>query len=91
MSAIIDAVDGKADRSSVEPIISAKLVETRQRMEQLERIQEVLESIDPEGLIDMGQDIPKILQIAPIRIVSKRELDGMYFAHFGTSHAIAWM
>lgn len=73
MRVIIDVVDGKVDRSSVEPMIAAKLMETRGRLEQLNRINEVLESVDLEGLIDMSQDVPKIVEIAPIRIASKRK------------------
>ncbi len=72
MKAIIDVVDGRTDRSSVEPIIAAKVIETRERVEELERIREVLETTDLERLIDMSQEIPKIVEVAPIRIVSKR-------------------
>ena len=73
MGIIMDVLDGKADRSLIGPIIATKVAETRERMEQLERVREVLESKDLERLIDMGQDTPRIVQIAPIRIVSKRE------------------
>lgn len=72
MKAIIDVIDGRADRSSIGPIIAAKVVETTERMEELERIREVLETTDLERLIDMSQETPKIVEVAPIRIVSKR-------------------
>jgi effector-binding domain-containing protein len=72
MRAIIDVIDGRADRSSVGPIIAAKVVETRKRVEELERIREVLEKTDVERLIDMSQEIPKMVEVAPIRIASKR-------------------
>jgi effector-binding domain-containing protein len=53
-------------------MITAKVIETRERVEELERIREVLETMDLERLIDMSQEMPKIVEVTPIRIVSKR-------------------
>ena len=73
MRAVVDIIDGRADRSSIGPVIGSKVAEVKERMNELERIREVLERNDLERILDMSQDIPRIVDIAPMRVVTKRE------------------
>lgn len=73
MRAIVDVIDGRSDRSVICPIIEAMIADVRGRVEELEGIRKVLERNDLERILDMSQEIPKVVDIAPMRVVTKRD------------------
>ncbi len=73
MRTVVDIIDGRADRSAIGPIIEARVAAVREQAEELERIRGVLERNDLERILDMSQDLPKVVDTASMRVVSKRE------------------
>lgn len=73
MRSLLDVIDGRADRSAVRAVIEARVQQVRAQSKELERIRGVLENSSFEEVLDMSQDIPKIVDAAPMRILSRRD------------------